>query len=85
MSQPSRAGTHLSLVSICLSATLHELCCPGARLLPDVPPAFQVPSNHLHGDTLLEADLVFALAGVGLHSDILLFCESGVSEKARLI
>lgn len=52
-----------------------ELCSPGARLLPDVPPAFQVLSNHLHSDTLLKADLVFALAGVGLHGDILLFCE----------
>lgn len=41
--------------------------------LPDVPPALQVLPDHLHSDALLKANLILALAGVGLHSDVLLF------------
>lgn len=62
-----------------------ELCCPGGRLLPDVPPAFQVLPNHLHGDALLEANLVLALASVGLHGDILLFCEWVGEQESTVI
>lgn len=66
-------------------ATLHSVAAL-PELLPDVPPALQVLPDHLHGDTLLEANLVLALAGVGLHCDVLLLCEwaGRGGKKARL-
>lgn len=47
---------------------------PLLGLLPDVPPALQILPDHLHSDSLLKANLILALAGVRLHSDVLFLC-----------
>lgn len=58
---------------------------PLLGLLPDVPPALQILPDHLHGDALLKANLVLALAGVRLHSDILLLCGWWVRRESTAI
>lgn len=69
-------------------------CCPGPAwghltpllwLLPDVPPALQILPDHLHGDSLLKANLVLALAGVRLHGDVLLLCGLWVKQQSTII
>ena len=67
--------------------------CPGLAwghltllgLLPDVPPALQILPDHLHGDSLLKANLVLALAGVRLHGDVLLLCGWWVKQQSTII
>lgn len=70
--------------------SIYLLCCPRhltplLGLLPDVPPALQILSDHLHGDALLKANLVLALAGVRLHSDVLLLCGWQAKQESTVI
>lgn len=58
---------------------------PLLGLLPDVPPALQILPDHLHSDALLKANLVLALAGVRLHSDVLLLCGWRAKWESRVI
>lgn len=94
-SQARTVGAKLLSVSICQSwcpwpfCGIYLLCCPGhlallLGLLPDVPPALQILPDHLHGDALLKANLVLALAGIRLHSDILLLCGWQANKKVQL-
>lgn len=95
-SQARTVGAKLLSVSVCQSwcprplGSIYLPCCPGhlaplLGLLPDVPPALQILPDHLHSDALLEANLVLALAGIRLHSDILLLCGWQANKKSTII